>query len=242
MARFRALPAALVSLALLAFSPTAAPAQGAPPRPPVAPGEAGRIITVTGHGSVDATPDEATITLGVQTIRPTAQEAQDQSAAAMDRIVRQIAALGVPRERLRTAAVNLVPVRKPGASSAEVTGYEAVMRLVVTLDDLRLVGRVIDTAVAAGANAVYSLSFGLRDSSAYRARALRMAVQDARATAAAIAGAAGVSTLRLVRIDEIGPVAIARVGVAAPMAAPGGTPVVPGTLPVSVQIRAVYAF
>jgi len=49
---------------------------------------------VTGDGSVDATPDRATVALSVIVQRPTAQEAQQQSAATMSQVVRAIVAAG----------------------------------------------------------------------------------------------------------------------------------------------------
>jgi hypothetical protein len=122
------------------------------------------------------------------------------------------------------------------------SGYQAINHISVTIDDLKLVGRVIDKAVAAGANAVEGVSFGVRDPSAYRARAFRLAVQNAYATASALASAAGVSNLRVVRIDETGQVFFPRIGIATPMQAAPSTPIMPGTLPLTVQIQVVYAF
>ncbi len=237
--------AALAALVLLPLSPAPSHAQG-PAVPPVlgtsvpVPATT-NVIVVNGQGSVDAAPDQATVGLGVQVIRPTAQEAQDQSSTVMDEIVRQVMAVGIPREKIRTTNVSLFPVRRPGPGTPQITGYEAVNRVTVTVDTLRLTGRVIDAAVAAGANSVDSLTFGLRDPSPYRMRAFRLAVQNAQATASAIASAAGLSNLRVVRIDEIGPLAAVRV-IAAPSIQGAATPVEPGTVPVSVLVRAVYAF
>jgi uncharacterized protein YggE len=199
------------------------------------------VIVVTGEGSVDAAPDQATVSLGVRVTGPTAQDAQNQSSAITERVIGRITALGIPGDKIRTTTVSLVPVRRPEAQSAEITGYEATNRIAVTLDDLRLPGRVIDAAVGAGANALDGLSFGLRDPSLYRIRALRMAVERAGAAAAAIASAAGVPDLHLVSIEEAGPVPVPRFSIAAP-AGREATPVLPGTLTVAVQVRAVYAF
>lgn len=241
--------AALAALVLLPLSPAPSHAQGAvPPGPVPGPGTslppmvASNVIAVTGQGSVDATPDQATVGLGIQVMRPTAQEAQDQSNAAMDQVIRQVMALGIAREKIHTTTVSLFPVRRSGPGTPEIAGYQAVNRITVTVDDLRLVGRVIDTAVGAGANSVDSLTFGLRDASSYRARALRLAVQNAQAAAAAIASAAGVLNLRVVRIEEVGQVVGVRFGIAAPNMQGAATPVEPGTVPVSAQVRAVYAF
>lgn len=234
--------AALAALALTVPAPTLAQGAPIPPRPS-GPGEPGRnVIVVTGRGSVDAAPDQAAVDLGIQVIRPTAQEAQDQGSAIMDRVIRQVAALGIARDMIRTTTVLLVPVHRNAPQAAEISGYQSTNRIRVIVEDLRLPGKVIDAAVAAGANTLDSLTFGLRDPSSYRIRALRMAVEQARTSAAAIASAAGVSNLRVVRIEEIGPVPVPRVGLTAPAVQGAETPVMPGTLTVTVQVRAVYAF
>ena len=231
----------LGSFLLVVLAPPASLAQGGPiPQPGPMPPMAGHVIVVTGRGSVEATPDEATVALGVQSVRPTAREAQDQSSAVMDQIVRQIVALGIPREKIHTTTIALYAQRKPGSDSEEITGYAATNRVTVTVDELRLVGRAIDASVAAGANTLDSLTFGVRDQSAYRAQAFKIAVQDAQATASAIASAAGISLFHLARIEEAGAMIGPRpLGV---QAAAVSTPVMPGTVPVEVQVRAVYEF
>ncbi len=231
----------LGSFLLVALAPAASMAQGGPiPQPGPMPLMAGHVIVVTGRGSVEATPDEATVVLGVQSVRPTAREAQDQSSAVMDQIVRQILALGIPREKIHTTTIALYAQRKPGAESEEITGYAATNRITVTVDELRLVGRVIDMSVAAGANTLDGLTFGVRDLSAYRAQAFKIAVQDAQATASAIASAAGVSLFHLARIEEVGAVVGPRaLGVEA---AAVSTQVMPGMIPVAAEVRAVYEF
>lgn len=241
MARRAILWAALGSSMLAALAPAASMAQEGPmPDPGVTPLLARHVIVVIGHGAVDAPPDEATIALGVQTIRPTAREAQDQSSAIMTQIVRQLTAVGVPLEKIRTASVGLFPQRKSDGDSEKITGYQASNRITVIVDDLRLAGRVIDASVAAGANTLEGLTFGVRDISAYRTQAFKAAVQDAQAIASAIASAAGISPIHLARIDELEAVVLPRaMGITATAIS---TPVMPGPVPITVQIRCVYEF
>jgi uncharacterized protein len=201
-----------------------------------------RTIVVTGDGTVEAVPDRAAITLAVTVVRPTAQDAQRQSAATMTQIVRQLLALGLPQSAIRTTTVSLVPQRRPQSEGVgPIVGYEADNRVAVTVDDISRAGQVIDTGVAAGANGVDSLNWELRDPSVPQAQALRIAVQNAQATASAIAAAAGVTGLRLIRIEEVGATPVPRLGFAVAQVA-AATPVLPGTLPVSAHVRAVYAF
>jgi len=244
MMKASALVAAFVAALALVGNPAgAAPATA--PLPVPAPGAPASIfpvqaIAVNGHGVAEAIPDRALVTVGAQITRSTAQEAQERLGATMTQVLSKVTALGIPRERIQTVEINLFPQRRP--QSGEITGYQAVQRVAVTVDDLALVGRVLDAAVSAGADLLDGVSFTLRDSAPYRMRAYAAAVQDARATATALATAAGVTISRVVRIEEMGatvPIVRGRALQAAPDAT---TPVLPGTLTVSVQVRAVFAF
>jgi uncharacterized protein len=159
----------------------------------------------------------------------------------MAQVVRAIVTAGIPETAIRTSTVSLYPQHRPDAGGAgPIIGYQAMNRVVVTVDDISRVGQVIDAGVGAGADGVDSLNWSLRDATAARAQALRLAVQNAQATASTIASAAGVGSIRLVRIEQTSAVVYPRPAVM--MQAAPATPVLPGTMPVDVQVRAVYAF
>jgi uncharacterized protein len=242
MTKTPALAAVLVvSLMLIGKPAGAAPASVPIPPPDGLPAILpGQVIVVSGRGIVEAIPDRALVTIGAQITRPTAREAQEQAGATMTQVLRQVTALGIPRERIQTVGISLYPQRRP--PSGDISGYQAVQRAAVTVDDLALAGRVLDAAVAAGANLVDGVSFTLRDPAVSRTRAFAAAVQDARASANALATAAGVSISRVVRIEEVGAAVPIVRGPALQAAPDASTPVLPGTLSVSVQVRAVFAF
>jgi hypothetical protein len=72
----------------------------------------------------------------------------------------------------------------------------------VTLTDLSLIGKVIDTGIQAGANRVQGLSFGLLDDQPSRAQALKMATAQAKANADAMASGIGQHTGQAIAIQE----------------------------------------
>jgi uncharacterized protein YggE len=224
----------------IARSQTAqAPPSPAPGGPPMM---RERTIVVTGEGTLDAMPDRATVALSVTAQRSTAREAQQQSATTMAQVVRAVVGAGIPQNAIRTSTVSLFPQHRPEAGgSGPIVGYQAINRVDVTLDDIARVGQVIDAGVGAGADGVDSLNWSLRDATAYRSQALRMAVQNAQATANAIASAAGAGSIRLIRIEQISAVVYPRQAVGVMQAAPT-TPVLPGTMPVDAQVRAVFVF
>jgi len=233
--------ALLLAVLLLAGNPSGqVPATAQAPMPAPASPIRGQTVVVVGRGTAEASPDRAVITVGAEITRPSAQEAQMLASTVMNRVVQQLLALGIAREGMQTVEINLIPQRQQNPD--RISGYSAVQRLRAVVDDLNLVGRVIDAAVSAGANLLDGVSFTLRDPARMRMRALAAAVQEARATANALASAAGISSLRLVRLEEMGAVQVPR-GVTVFQAVPqASTPVLAGTLSVNEQVRAVFAF
>jgi uncharacterized protein YggE len=189
----------LLSLALAA----ALAAQPAPPPPP-APDDV-PVLTVSGSGQSHAAPDEATVRLGVLAQATTAREAQDRVNRTAGAILEAIHKLGIPAERIQTSGLNLGPQYAQGRSdSPRITGYQASNSVSVRIDDLAKVGPVIDAGLAAGANNLDGVEFGLRDDGAARAAALTEAVRSARGKAEALAAALRVRLVEIVEVAEGG--------------------------------------
>lgn len=162
-------------------------------QPNVAPRD--QTIRVTGAGEARARPDQAMADFGVETSAPTAQQAAADNAQRMERVIEGLVRAGVPRDRIETRDYNVYPDYDPRpveSGEPRVRGYRVMNTVVVTLDDVQRVGRVIDAALAAGANRVNGVRFGLRDPQAFRRRAIDDAVRRARADAEALAAALGV--------------------------------------------------
>jgi uncharacterized protein YggE len=219
-------------LAVLAAAPAAAAQSATSPSalPP-------RTITVEGVGTVDAAPDQATITLGTRAVQPSAHQAQSDAATAMERVIARLLALGIPRDAIQTVEVRLGPAEPP-QGRREQRFYEAVLRVRALVSPPERVGAAIDAAVEAGAELAGPLEMSVRDPRPLELRALALAVQDADTRAHALARAAGVAAIRLVSLETEG--VTAPVVTAAPMVA--ATPILPGQLRVTARVRAVYTF
>jgi uncharacterized protein len=166
------------------------------------PGDGGaeRTVTVSGTATVRAMPDEAVVSLGVQTEAEDADTAMSQNGTRMAAVIRAILEAGVPREDVATTNVSLYP--SFGSDGTTVTGYVAGNQVDAIVRDLRDVGRLIDSAVDAGANSVNGIAFRLSDDSEGLDEALRGAVDDARDKAEVLADAAGAGLGRVVSITE----------------------------------------
>ncbi|MBQ6296782.1 MAG: SIMPL domain-containing protein [Selenomonadaceae bacterium] len=156
------------------------------------------IISVSGEGIVEAQPDRATISVGVVTRAKNPSEVQSANAKAATSVINSIIALGVERKNISTGNYNFNPVYRHTDNGKRILdGYEASNSVTVIVDDLNLVGKIIDTALNHGANRVDSLNFGLRNKTAYQDEALRLAVLDAKRKAEVAASALGKSILSI---------------------------------------------
>jgi len=166
-------------------------------------------LSVSGSGEARVAPDEATVRLGVLSQAPTARGAQEQVSRTAGAILDAIRKLGVAPEKLQTSELNLSPLYSQGRPEGEsreprITGYQASNVVSVQLEDLAKVGPVIDAGLAAGANRLDGVTFGLRDDAAARATALRNAVAEARAKAEALADALRVRLVEIIEVAEGG--------------------------------------
>jgi uncharacterized protein YggE len=190
--RRRMVRAALVVAAFVSSAETIAQA---PPQPDVP------AIAVTGSGSVAVAPDQAIVRLGATIEDDDAAAAQQRLNEVLQQALRSIRELGIPAANVQTAGLSLSPVYSdPGApenarrgdSAPRIVRYRATNVVRVTIDDLSMIGRVIDAGIAAGVNEIRGVSFGLRDELPQRLNALARAVDAATRKARAAADALGV--------------------------------------------------
>ena len=166
--------------------------------------DSGRI-TVTGQGEVAATPDMATISMGVASQAATAEEAMDATSSSVAALLETLSAAGIEARDVQTSGLNLNPVWDHGSSrpgAPEVTGFNAVNTVTVRKRGLDGLGEVLDDVLGVGANMFQGLSFGLQDPEPHLDEARRQAVADARRKAELYAMAAGVELGPIISISE----------------------------------------
>lgn len=177
------------SLALLALVLAAPPLVAQEPLRPTPP-----QIVVSAAGEVRVSPDRATIHIGVQSRAATAAEAAAQNSRRQRAVIDAIKARGVPAEQIATMGFNVVPETRydrEGQQAPRTISYLVSNIVTVELRKIDQVGPVIDAALAAGANQINSLNFGISNADSARREALASAVAKARADAEVMARAAG---------------------------------------------------
>lgn len=195
-------------------------------------------ITVTGLGSVTATPNQASFSFGVETQGQTADEALTKNSAAVKKVIDAVKATGVPAADIQTQQVSVFP--RYSNDGNVIIGYTASNSVNVTIRDLAKVSDVVEAATKAGANQVYGPNLTVSNQKALYNQALAKALDDARSKATTIAKAAGVSLGRVVNIVEgggFGPLP------AAEAAAGGdkGVPIEPGQQELQASLSVTFA-
>ncbi len=198
------------------------------------------FVRASGEAIISAKPDRAEVTIAVSTRAPTAQTASAQNASESARVLSSIKQALGPGGQVKTSGYSLAPQYDYSNGHApRLTGYEASNSFIVRVDELSLLGKVIDAATASGANNVNGISFTLRDSSAVREQVLAEAATRARANAEALAKALQVQVVGLLEAEPTeAPVLnpLTRLVMAASMAMHAATPIEAGNLEIRASV------
>lgn len=152
-----------------------------------------RIIAVSGQGEIQAEPDRAFVTLGVESRKAKLEEARAEVARTVDAVLKLTRDLKIDQQLVRATRLSVQPEYNWESNARERTliGYFVSRQVEVELRDLETLGQLLERATDVGVN---QLGDARLDSSKRRQlerEALAKAVEDARANAAAVAKAAG---------------------------------------------------
>jgi uncharacterized protein YggE len=214
--------------------------------PAVARADQPRTIVVSGSGQVSASPDTADLSFAIETHAKTASEAASHNATLARKITDALKAKLGDRGRVWTGGYSLTPdydQRPTRQGNPVIIGYNAQNSIMVETGAMDLLGELVDTAIAAGANRVNYLNFSLKDDGKARARAIADASRDAQAQAQALAASLNVRLKRLMSASTEAqprpvPVMRAMAFSAAESAAP--TPIEAGQVTVPASVSLTY--
>ncbi len=229
-----ALPLTIFGISALAIS---ASAQSGPNT------TAQRIIAVDGTGEARTSPDNAELSVAIETTGATAEEAANRNAALAEKVTAALKSKLGDKGKISTGGYSLNPEydQRPGHEKPAITGYSAQNSLTVETGAINLVGALIDSAISAGANRVNYLNFSVKDDVKARTEAITIATRDAKAQADALASALGVKLGKVVKattLAEARPIPMQRMAMA--MATKASTPVEPGEVTVSATVSLTF--
>jgi uncharacterized protein YggE len=148
-------------------------------------------VRASAESVVTAKPDRAEIAVSVYSQAATSEEASQQNARATSQLLAAVKQVIGSKGEIKTSGYVATPQMQypKNGGTPKITGYAVNNRIRITIDDLALVSKTIDGAIAAGASRVEGVNFELKDDQAVRGRALTEASRKAYANAEAIAKA-----------------------------------------------------
>lgn len=198
-------------------------------------------VTAGGSATVSASPDRAVVGVAVEVTADTATEARSQVADQVNGLRDALTDAGYEVE---TVAFRLSPEYDYSGQERELVGYRAyhALQFETTPDDA---GSAVDLAVDNGATSVDRVQFTLSEETRAELRneALAAAVEDARATAETVAGAAdrSVGTELSMQVGSAGFQPYdGRVAYETAADAGGSTSFEPGSVTVSASVTVTY--
>ena len=237
------LVAAVPAISEVTNGSAAVSAPGIAPAP-----NAGKTVTVHGTSSITLKADYGSINLGVNTKGATVAEAQAANSAAMDKVIAAIREQGVAEEDIVTSSFNVYANYDYQYSKLtegeSVSGYQVDNMLMVTVRDLNNISKVLDVAMAAGANQSYGITFSSAKQADAYDEALKNAAKDGAHKAELLAASMDKTLSGLVAMEEkeysynlYGGSAMYKAEDAA-----AGTPILAGQIVVNATVSLTYNF
>ena len=190
----RALPLALLAAAASpAFAAVEITASAANP-----------VVELSVTETVLGSPDTAIFSTGVTSKAVSAQEALRMNSVAMDKVIKQIVALGIKREDIQTSGINLsadYEYNNEGRTPRFI-GYQVTNQVGVKVRRIDQLGAILDAVVSNGANNLSGPSFSIDDDAVAQREARDKAMKRAQSQALDYAKRSGYTGVQLLAVSE----------------------------------------
>lgn len=149
-------------------------------------------ISVIGEAELTVAPDRAVVTLGVTTETLELRQGQSENSATMTAILDELRRLSIGDEEIETALYQIDSKYNYEDGVSTFAGYEITHLFQITIEEINMVGTIVDAAVEKGANTVRTIQFTLQRPDTYRQQVLQLAVENGISKAQSIATTLGV--------------------------------------------------
>jgi hypothetical protein len=203
-----------------------------------------RTLNVSGNGTIYLTPDIANIYIGVHTEDPVIATAVSNNNTQTQALVDALKNAGVAVKDIQTSNFSVYTSQSYDKLTGQSTGsnYAVDNTVYITLRDLSKLGSLLNTAVAAGANNINSITFDVADKTAAMAQARQKAMVNASSLATELAQTAGVKLgeIQNVSYSDNSPMPYYGMGGGGAAAPNASVPIQPGQTQISVTVSVTY--
>jgi len=152
-----------------------------------------RTVSVSGQGEIQAEPDQAIVSLGVESRKPKLEDARAEVSKTVEAVLKLTRDLKINQKYVRATRISVQPEYNwdNNAKERNLIGYFVSRQVEVDLRDLDKLGTLLEKATDLGVNQIGDPSLESSKRRDLEREALAKAVQDARLNAEAVAKAAG---------------------------------------------------
>ena len=205
-------------------------------------------LVVRGEASVNATPDQLRLRIGVVSHHADADTAMTENNRQMSAVMEQLKELGLGETEMLTGQFRVRPQWSqpprpaPANWQRKIAGYQISNELQIVTDKVNLAGQLLGMVQQAGANQIGGLQFTLADPTQYQHQAIDAATTNAMGKAQTMAESAGVSlgTLQSITLDSPSQMPQVRMLAEVQSSAERSVPVAAGQVAVAATVTMTY--
>lgn len=138
-----------------------------------------RTISTSGEAVVYVVPDEVVVGLGIETFDKDLDKAKTRNDEAAARLLKAIRELKIEEKHIHTDVMQ-VEIRYISSTHLVIDGFVTRRAYSITLKDVKLFEKLVDTAIKSGANQLQGFEFKTTELRKHRDEARKMAIKAAK--------------------------------------------------------------
>ncbi len=174
---------------------------------------ASNVISFSGEGEISASPDIAVVNITIREEDKTMQGAQDKVVEKETKVLDFLNTKEIAKKDIKAESYNSYPKYDYGApcwgaycrqEPPKIIGYETSEYLSIKIRDLEKIGEIVQGIGDVGISEINGPNFSIEKEEELKAKARKMAINEAKAKAETLARDLGVHLVRIVSFSEDG--------------------------------------
>jgi len=162
-------------------------------------------VTVQGHGSITMPPDQATLRFSISDKGRNLEMIKNKVGNVTSRFLEFAENLNIKKKNLRTTNINIFPEYTyiPKTGKRIFDGYKINRDITVNLENLTLLGQLMEGAINLGVNNINPPMFSSKNASGVNIKLHTLAMEDAKNKAIALATSTNATIGRAIDVNAV---------------------------------------
>ena len=162
-------------------------------------------VTVQGYGSITMPPDQATLRFSISDKGRNLEMIKNKVGSVTSRFLEFAENLNIKKKNLRTTNINIFPeyTYTPKTGKRIFDGYKINRDITVNLENLTLLGQLMEGAINLGVNNINPPMFSSKNASGVNIKLHTLAMEDAKNKAIALATSTNATIGRAIDVNAV---------------------------------------